>query len=217
MRPKIAVATVRGKAYFLIVSELKQRHIPFISLIPGDQIRAEIRAVITTPEEKHLISHGRVIIFDPQTTDPEAVGRELVMILQGKEAYEHVTIGIDPGDVFGVAVIADTTVIDTENCESIRETANKIRNTLRTIDLTKTRVTIKIGSGVPIYRDMLDTLDAELPQEVALVIVREEGTNRYTREDSHRRGFRHMASATRIAGRVGYEHPRRIINNEQNR
>lgn len=217
MRPKVAVATVRGKAYFLILNELKQRHIPFISIFPGDQIRAEIRAVITTPEEKHLVSNGKVIVFDPQTSDPEAMGREIIMILQGKEAYDNVTIGIDPGEIFGIAVIADTAVIDTENCESIRETANKIKNTLRTIDLTKTKVTIKIGSGVPIYRDMLDTLDAEMPPEVVLEVVREEGTNRYTAEDSHRRGFRHMTSAIRIAGRVGYEHPRRTNNNEQNR
>jgi hypothetical protein len=210
MRPKVAVATVRGKAYYLIVNELKQRHIPFISLMPGSQVRTEIRAVITTPEEKHLVSNGRIVVLDPHTTNPEAMGREVIMILQGKEAYDQVTIGIDPGDVMGIAVIADTDIIDTENCESVRETANKIRNTLRTIDLTKTKVTIKIGSGVPIYRDMLDTLDAELPPEVALVIVREEGTNRYTREDSHRRGFRHMASAIRIAGRAGYEHPRKV-------
>ena len=112
MRPKVAVATVQGKAYFLIVNELKQRHLPFVSLIPGEQIRAEMRAVVTTPQEKHLVSHPKILVFDLQI-DPEILGREVVMILQGKETYENVIIGIDPGEVFGMAVIADQSVIDT--------------------------------------------------------------------------------------------------------
>ena len=70
-------------------------------------------------------------------TDPEILGSEVVKILHGKEIYETVTIGIDPGEVFGFAVIADGSVIDTENCFSSKEILNKIKNSLRTIDLTE--------------------------------------------------------------------------------
>jgi hypothetical protein len=208
MRPRVAVATVQGKAYFLIVSELKQRHIPFLSLMPGDLVRAEIRAVITTPMERHLVSHTKILAYSPET-DPEILGIEIMRILQGKETYETLIIGVDPGEVFGVAVVADDFVVDTENCDSVRATANKIRNTLRTVDPLKTETTVKIGNGVPIYKELLDTLDAELQPEIKLEIVGEAGTNRYTREDKHRRGFRHMASAIQIARRTGYVCPRR--------
>jgi hypothetical protein len=208
MRPRVAVATVQGKAYFLIVSELKQRRIPFLSLMPGDAFRAEIRAVITTPQERHLVSHSKILAYNPET-DPEILGIEIMRILQGKETYETVIIGVDPGEVFGIAVVADEFVVDTENCDSVRAVANKIRNTLRTLDPSKTEITVKIGNGVPIFKELLDTLDAELQPEVKLEIVGEAGTNRYTREDKHRRGFRHMASAIQIARRTGYVYPRR--------
>ena len=58
MRAKVAVATVQGKAYFLIVNELKQRSIPFVSLIPGESVRVEIRGVITTA---HSSSEGAFV------------------------------------------------------------------------------------------------------------------------------------------------------------
>jgi hypothetical protein len=208
MRAKVAVATVQGKAYYLIVNELKERQIPFVSLIPGDPVSAEIRAVITTKKEKRFTLHPKIIVFDPET-DHEILGREVVKALLGKETYDRVTVGVDPGEVFGVAVIADSEVIDTENCISIDATVDHVKSTLRTIDLSKTEFVVKIGNGVPVHRDLAQTLDAELPPEVVLEIVNEVGTNRYTREDKHRRGFRHMASATRIARRAGSIYHRR--------
>ena len=215
MRPRVAVATIQGKAYFLIVNELKKLHIPFVSLLPGEPVRAEIRVVITTDREKHLINHEKTLIYDPDA-DPDLLGSAVMRILLGKETYENVVIGVDPGEVFGVAVIADEVVVDTENCESVRETANKIRRTVRTTDLSKTSVSIKIGNGVPVHMDLLDTLDEELPAEVGLEIVGEAGTNRYTREDKHRRGFRHMLSAIQIGRRTGYKYSRRKNSEQDN-
>jgi hypothetical protein len=213
MRAKVAVATVQGKAYYLIVNELKRRQIPFVSLIPGDSVSAEIRAVITTKQEKRFILHHKTVVYDPEM-DPELLGAEVVRILRGREIYENIVIGVDPGDVFGVAVLADAAVIDTENCDSIRGTINHIKNTLRTVSFSGTTVAIKIGSGVPVYKELLDTLDVELPPQVVLEIVREEGTTRYAREDKHRRGFRHMTAAIRIAGRAGHIYERRNGNEQ---
>ena len=36
MIEKVAVATVQGKTYFLIVKKLKEQNVPFISLVPGE-------------------------------------------------------------------------------------------------------------------------------------------------------------------------------------
>ena len=55
MKEKVAVATVQGKAYFLIVNKLNEKNISFISLLPGQSVPAKIKLVITTPEEKHLV------------------------------------------------------------------------------------------------------------------------------------------------------------------
>jgi hypothetical protein len=208
MRANVAVATVQGKAYFLIVNELQKRKIPFVSLIPGEPIRTEIRAVITSEKEKHLIAHHKIIVYNIET-DPEILGIDVVRVLRGKEIYETVFVGVDPGEVFGLAVVADGAIIDTENCFSSKEISNKIKKVLRSIDVTKSNVTVKIGNGVPIYKELIETLDKAMPIQVALEIVSEAGTNRYSRDTKNRRGLRHMVSAIRIAGRTGRIYPRR--------
>jgi hypothetical protein len=208
MKAKVAVATVQGKAYFLIVNKLKERNIPFISLVPGETVPTEVKAVITTDNEKHRINHEKVLVYDGQT-DSDALANEVMKILQGKEAYEKIVVGVDPGDVVGLAVVADGKVIETGNCFGIQEVLNKIRNIMKNVDVSSTGVSIKIGSGVPAYKELLDALDAALPPEVVLEVVSEAGTSRALNDDKHRRGLRDIASAIRIAGRVGYVYPRR--------
>jgi hypothetical protein len=208
MKAKVAVATVSGKAYFLIVNGLRERNMAFLSLIPGDSVPTEVKAVITTEKEKHLINHERILVYDSET-EPDTVVNEVVKILQGKESYEKIIIGIDPGEVFGLAVLADGRVNETENCFSVQEVLNKIKNIIKDIDVSSTVVSVRIGNGVPAYKDLLETLDAALPPEVVLEVVSEAGTNRHINENKHRRGLRDIVSAIRIAGRVGYVYPRR--------
>lgn len=208
MKAKVAVATVSGKAYFLIVNGLRERNMAFLSLIPGDTVPTEVKAVITTEKEKHLINHERILVYDSET-EPDTVVNKAVKILQGKESYEKIIIGIDPGEVFGLAVLADGRVNETENCFSVQEVLNKIKNIIKDIDVSSTVVSVRIGNGVPAYKDLLETLDAALPPEVVLEVVSEAGTNRHINENKHRRGLRDIVSAIRIAGRVGYVYPRR--------
>ena len=211
MQAKVAVATVSGKAYFLIVNKLKERNIPLISLVPGETVPTEIKAVITTEKENHRISHEKVLIYDSET-EPDSLVNELVKILQGKEAYEKIVIGVDPGEVFGLAVIADGKVNETVNFFSIQETLAKINSVIQEVDFASTAVTIKIGSGVPSYKELIETFDLALPLEVALEIVSEAGTNRALTHNTHRRGLRDIASPIRIAGRAGHIYPRRKTN-----
>jgi hypothetical protein len=208
MKAKVAVATVSGKAYFLIVNELKERNLAFLSLIPGDPVPAEAKVVITTEKERHLINHERILVYDSET-EPDTVVNEAVKILQGKESYEKIIIGIDPGEVSGLAVVADGKVNETENCFSVQEVLNKIKNITKDVDVSSTLVSVKIGNGVPAYKDLLETLDDALPPEVVLEVVSEAGTNRHIDETKHRRGLRDIVSAIRIAGRAGHIYPRR--------
>jgi hypothetical protein len=208
MKAKVAVATVSGKAYFLIVNKLKERNIPFISLVPGETVPTEVRGVITTTKEKQRISHEKILVYDSET-EPDTIVNEAVKILQGKEVYEKIVIGVDPGEVFGLAVIADGKVNETGNCFSIQEAFAKISSVIKNVDFSSTAVSIKIGSGVPAYKELLDTLDFALPPEVVLEVVSEAGTNRPLDENKHRRGLRDIASAIRIAGRAGHVYPRR--------
>jgi hypothetical protein len=207
MKAKVAVATVSGKAYFLILQKLRERNIPFVSIVPGEPVPAEVRVVITTAKERRLVNHDKVLVFDAET-DLETVVNEAVKALEGKESYEKIVIGIDPGDVFGLAVIADGKVNETTNAFSVQEAAAKISGILKYVDVAETGVSVKIGNGVPAYRELLEVLDADLPPQVVLEIVSEAGTNRSVKDNKHRRGLRDIASAIRIAGRTGHVYQR---------
>ena len=213
MNAEVAVATVQGKAYFLIVNKLKERGIPFLSLVPGETVPTDIKVVITTEQEKHLINHEKVLVYDGETA-PDAAANEIRKILQGKEAYEKIVIGVDPGEVFGLAVIADGKVNETGNSFSIQEALTKVSSVIKTVDLSSTAVTIKIGSGVPMYKEVIEAFDQNLPSEVVLQVVSEAGTNRPLNHNKHRRGLRDIASAIRIAGRAGHIYPRRKTGEE---
>ena len=210
MRAKIAVATVSGKAYYLIVRELKKKKAPFLSLIPYEPIPMETRVVITTEKEKHLINHERVLAFR-DGMEVEALINQALQIARGKEFYERIVIGVDPGDVFGLAVLVDGKIAETGNCFSVEEALGKIKNVLDNFkDTPATSVLVKIGDGVPQYKDkLLQALDKALPPKIMLESVSEAGTNRHINEAKHRRGLRDIVSAIRIAGRNGHPFPRR--------
>jgi hypothetical protein len=76
-----------------------------------------------------------------------------------------------------------------------------VKKLVRNVNFERTTVVIKIGNGVPAHRDLLRSLDSELPQQVILEVVGESGTNRPF--VAHRRGLRDITSAIRIAGRNG--------------
>ena len=210
MKAKIAVATVSGKAYFLIVSELKLRNVPFVSLTPSEPVPIEVKVVITTEEEKELINHEEVLAYK-NGMETAALINEALQIAQGKESFEKVTVGVDPGDVFGLAVLAGGRVVETGNCYSTEETVHKIEMIIRGLENTPvSTISVKIGDGVPTCKErLLRDLDNALPSNVVLESVREAGTNRRLNEAKHRRGLRDIVSAIQIAGRSGHLFPRR--------
>ena len=198
---KIALATVSGKAYYKLVKELKQRKIPFLSLIPGDHFPLSIEVVITTGKEKHLVKHPSILVFEDEMA-PTAVIDEAIRVAQGKRNYNRVIIGIDPGKTFGVATVADGKALETAVCSSLEETVNKVLESLKRMP-AKVNV-VKIGNGAPIYAErLIRLLDMSLPKRVVIEIVSEAGTSHFMRETTHRRGSRDMMSAIEIAERNG--------------
>ncbi len=202
MKEKVAVATVQGKAYFFIVNKLSEKNISFISLLPGQPVAAKIKIVITTPEEKHLVNHEKILIFQGEDKLDGLID-EVTKTLLAKEAFARIIIGIDPGVATGLVAVADGKVIEEGNCFSSEEVIGSIIKILGNVDFALTTVSVKMGNGVPIYKELLRDLDDTLPTKVALEVVDEAGTNKPLKENKRSRGIRHISSAKRIAGRVG--------------
>jgi hypothetical protein len=204
MKERVAIATVQGKAYFFIVNALRDQNIPFISLLPGQPVPPKARMLITTEQEQAAANHHEKVFIFHGEEDIDTLISAVKRTLLGKEAFEKIIIGLDPGVATGLAVIGDGKVIEEGNCYSTQEVTRTISKTLRNINFTQTAVTVKIGNGVPVYKEMLQALDESLPPEVTLEVVGEAGTNKPLQENRRSRKIRHISSAIRIAGRVGY-------------
>jgi hypothetical protein len=116
-------------------------------------------------------------------------------------------IGIDPGNIIGLVTIADEKMIDKLNCLSIQEMDNKIKSILKNVNLSITNVKIRIGNGVPVYKDLIEVLDNTLSPEIVLELVSERGTNLPL--NKRNRYLRHITSAARISTREGQIYQRR--------
>ena len=206
MKERVAVATVQGKAYFLLVNALKEQCINFTSLIPGEAVPARVKVVLTTPQEQNKVTYDKIRVFGGEE-DVDSLMVEVKKVLLGKEACKRIVVGIDPGETIGLAVIADGKVIEEATCRSSREVIKTIRKVLKTVDFSVTKVSVKMGDGVPVYRELTLDLDDAMPPEVHLEVVGEAGTNRP--QKLHSRKVRHISSAIRIAGRTGQTVKRR--------
>jgi hypothetical protein len=209
MKARIAVATVSGKAYYLIVDRLKERNLPFLSVIPNEPIPTEIKVVITTEKEVPQVQHEKTLAYE-EGMDLETLINEAVHIAEGREHFQRIVVGVDPGEVLGLAVLADGRVIETANCFSLIETVEKIKSVIRGLGAADIpSIVVKIGDGVPTIKEsLLRALDNELPPKVNLESVSEAGTNRFMTKTKHRRGLRDIVSAIRIAGRSGQVYAR---------
>jgi hypothetical protein len=176
MKAKIALATVSGRAYYKLVIELKRKGLPFLSLKPWDPIPLDIKVVITTKEERHLVAHPNVLIFEYES-NPTSVIDEAVLGVQGKRSYEKVVVGVDPGKTYGVAVLGDDNVLETLNCSGSKKAVNVILDDLNRFPATVS--VVKVGDGAPAYtKGLLPSLDETLPQETVIEVVSEAGTRK---------------------------------------
>jgi hypothetical protein len=209
MEAKIAVATVSGKAYYLLVNELKARRIDFLSLTPHETVPLNIQVVITTEAEREHIQHPRVLVYQ-ENTSPSAVVDEAIKLSEGKKDFETLVVGVDPGKTFGIAVMNDGNVLNTTTCSSIAETVNTIA---RIFSNQKAAVRIlKVGNWAPFYTaELLPVLDSALPKDVTIEIVREAGTSRFIGQTAHKRGLKHAMAAVKIAERRGQLYTRKDV------
>jgi len=207
MEAKIAVATVSGKAYYLVVNELKARGIDFLSLMPHEPVPLSVQVVITTEKERDAIKHPQVLVYDIGKS-PSTVIDEAVKMVRGKKTFETIAVGIDPGKTFGMALLSEGNVLETLTCNSLEETVNTVAEILSKHQAAVR--TIKVGNLAPSFTtDLLQLLDQTLPQDVTIEVVHEAGTSRVGSQTVHKRRLRHAMAAVRIAERQGRVYSRK--------
>ena len=206
---KIAVATVHGRAYYKLVTELQRRRLPFLSLKPWDTVPIGIKVVITTEDESSQISHPEIVVFGPESNPEHAVDKTLLTI-QGKQGYEKVVVGVDPGKTYGIAVLGDNKILATLAASNNTEASRFVVESLKRFP-AEVRV-VRVGNGPAEYtKSLLDSLDKNLSEETVMEIVSEAGTSRLTNKSVNRRVLKDTVSAIKIAGRNGRMFSRRNL------
>jgi len=207
MEAKIAIATVSGKAYYLLVNELKARRMDFLSLTPYENVPLNIQVVITTEAESKHIKHPKVLVYR-ENTNPSTIIDETIKLIEGKKDFETIVVGVDPGKTFGIAVLSDGNVLQTLTCSSMAETVNAVAEIFGK-QRAAVRV-LKVGNWSPSYTaELLPLLDSALPKDVTIEIVREAGTSRFAGQTVHSRGLKHTMAAIKIAERRGQAYTRK--------
>ena len=201
VKTKIAVATVNGRAYYELVNELQRKQLPFLSLKPWDPVPVDIKVVLTTEDEQSQISHPQILSLIGDAT-PESLVDGAILIIQGKQNYQKIVVGVDPGQCCGVALLGDSKVIETLTASSIDSAAGLIVEALKRFPAEERLV--RVGDGTSKFTVMLvDLLDTLLPEDVVIEVVREAGTSRLANKSVNRRVLRDAVSAIKIAGRKG--------------
>ena len=174
MRPTIALATVDGRAYYALTRELKKRGIPFLNVVPGEEVPPEAEVVITTEAERSALRSSKPVVTyrgDAETAIDEAVQTAL-----GAERFEELVVGVDPGKRFGIAILGDGILLRSLSLLDVDEVIREIEYALKTFNAQ--RRVIRVGDGAPPYRDMLleklslNEVDVELVPETHTTITK---------------------------------------------
>mgnify|MGYP005837495517 CR=1 FL=1 len=160
---EVAVVTGNMRLYYKVVQELKNENVNFVSMKPGEVIPTEIKCVITSSSEKALIRHPNILTVG--TEDSLPIIQKLRLILTGGEPpITTVTIGVDPGITYGLAVLVNEKELDTYKTFSSENACKIIRNIYAAFPAAKK--IIRIGTGAPLYYkqllELLKDVDAEL-------------------------------------------------------
>ena len=204
MMKEIGILTTSGKAHYKLVSEFRRRGLQSISLIPKEVIPFYVKVIITTESERKNVDFSEILIYD-ELIDPSKIVDDAVQLLRGKKDFREIIIGIDPGKRLGLAVLGDGIILKKMELTNIEE---KVKEIIRILKETKAeKKTVKIGNGVKAEQKRLfKLLNEELPNDVIIESVDEEGTTKnIKKEHNHRKDSIDVLSAIKISMRNGHK------------
>lgn len=168
MEKVIGLLTTDFRLYHDLVKALKRRDLTFMSLSFGDPIPPNVGVVITSEEELENVDFEHKVAC----VDIGMAIAESTRILKGKERFEDLIIGIDPGAKPGIAVVGDGTVLETRGASSPEEVAELTKQVVACYPADF--VGLRIGHGDPTNRNRI--INSLSPQEYDIEIVNERGT-----------------------------------------
>lgn len=193
----VGVATSDSRAYYSILSRLKETNLRFVSLRPSEVADEVPEPIITTKSELGLFSVVSIPIEELDENPLIMEGQILSKTLRADKRV--ILVGIDPGVRTGVTVIYGGSALGSFTVSSFDLLQWKIVSLVRNIPHNE--VTIKVGDGAPkLSKRIIGAMTEQLP-DARVEMVDERGT---TINRVRSRGLtNHQRAAERIAFRKG--------------
>jgi len=198
----VGVATSDSRAYYSILSRLKETNLRFVSLTPSQAANEVPEPIITTKSELGLFNVVSIPIEELDENPLVMEGQILSKTLS--ESKQAILIGVDPGYRIGVVVFYGGSGLGSFTVNSVDSLQWKLVSLIRNIPHVE--VTIKVGDGAPkLSRRIVRTMTEQVP-EANVLIVDERGT---TANKLRSRGLtKDQRAAERIAFRKGTDSKR---------
>ena len=127
--------------FYELVHLLREEREPFAVLDFEENIPENVGVVITTPEERSLVRFRKVVVND----QPDMALRVARSHLKGRETFQTLVVGIDPGSRPGLAIIGDGRVLVAETVPSPERVADEIVRFGR--NFRHSRLIARVGHG----------------------------------------------------------------------
>ncbi|HEX2066316.1 MAG TPA: hypothetical protein VHI93_05830 [Candidatus Thermoplasmatota archaeon] len=184
----VALVTDDFRLYHRLVPFLESHGIQVLGLRPADAVPPSVQVLLGGPagDPRSLPLHD-----DLEATLLAAYRR--LDRRPGRDGYRRVVLGVDPGNVIGLAVVADGHWLLVGEARSVDEAEARLANWAT--GLAAPHLEVHIGAGAPrVGRELLARLARRLPR-ARVSLVREEATT----PGSHITGSRHTDAAVHIA------------------
>jgi hypothetical protein len=193
----VGVATSDSRAYYSILSRLKETNLRFVSLIPSQAAEQVPEPIITTKNELGLFNVVTIPIEDLDENPLIMEGQILSKTLNDNK--QVILIGVDPGFRIGVVVFYGGAGLGSFTVNSIDALQWKLLSLVRNVPHTD--VVIKVGDGAPKLSGSIVRVLAERLPDARVEVVDERGT---TMNRIRSRGLtKDQRAAERIALRRG--------------
>jgi hypothetical protein len=178
--------------YEQVVSLLKDRQVPFITLKLTDPIPYNVKVVITTAGEASSIRWDgeHIIVYD----EPVPTVDRAINTLRGNGHFQSLVIGIDPGRRPGIAVLSGDMVIAVYQC-GVTEVEPMLRKISHEYHAGIT--TVRIGNGARLMTTQI--INTLLESGFKVELVDETGTTPYVGKNIHTSLVRDIIAAINIA------------------
>ncbi len=191
----IGIVTNKFAVYYPILEEFRKRGIPILHLSLRDEIPSSVRVVITTPSERRFVKHPSIVLAKKEKSWTEIVDEALIALEKYVE-YSKLTIGVDPGEKPGVAIIGDNKVVSVYRLKDVKEIIDVVKD-VEDKFLAKEMV-IKIGHEAPLHRNII--LNSLINKGYNVEIVNETNSTPYLGKGTrYTSGMKDVIAAINIA------------------